>query len=457
MASVLDLSLSEVASRLADGRLRARALTEEIQSRHDPALNAYKTWAPDFALRQADAADAAFAAGVRLGALQGIPVSVKDIYGVADLPIFAGSPRELPTRWRREGPVVRTLRSQIAIITGKAHTVEFAFGGLGINAHWSTPWNPQDRKAHRSPGGSSSGAGVTLGEGTALLALGTDTAGSVRIPASMTGNAGIKTTKGRWSTDGVVPLSPTFDTTGLLARGAADLAFAFHQFDTEIVPALGDLAGIRLGRAGAFFWDSASPGVAERVDEALLLAEADGARVVDTALPGASEVFETYLKGGIVAPELYSFLSAELSDWLETLDPRVRRRMEAGKTLPAWEYLARKARYAMLGADAARSLAGIDALVCPTVPITPPLVADVANDEAYAKTNMLAMRNTCSASFLGLCAVTLPVGRDAAEMPVGLQLIGVPNSEARLLAIAVQLEHLLAKKGRWLPAGLTRR
>src|SRR6476646_688249 len=176
MAFVLDLSLCEIARRLADGQLRARALTEEAQSRHDLALNAYKTWAPDFALRQADAADAAFAAGTRLGALQGIPVSVKDLYGVEGLPIFAGSPRELPGHWRREGPMVRQLRRQIAVVMGKSHTVEFAFGGLGINAHWPIPWNPQDRTVHRSAGGSSSGAGVTLGEGTALLALGTATA-----------------------------------------------------------------------------------------------------------------------------------------------------------------------------------------------------------------------------------------------------------------------------------------
>ena len=449
MASLLDLSLSEISTQLAEGRLHARALTEEAQSRHDPGLNAYKTWAPDFALRQADAADAALAAGIKLGALQGIPVSVKDIYGVVGLPTFAGSPRELPGRWRREGPLVRELRSQIAVIMGKAHTVEFAFGGLGINAHWPTPWNPQDRRVHRSPGGSSSGAGVSLGEGTALLALGTDTAGSIRIPASMTGNAGIKTTKGRWSTDGVVPLSPTFDTTGMLARSAADLAFAFQQFDRATVPQLGDFAGIRLGQAEAFFWEGTSPGVSERVDEALRLAEADGACIAEAALPGALEVFEIYHKGGIVAPELYSFLSAELPDWLETLDPRVRRRMDAGKALPAWEYLARKERYSVLSADAARSLVGTDALVCPTVPITPPPVADVADNDAYIKTNMLAMRNTCPASFLGLCAVTLPAGRDAAGMPVGLQLIGVPGSEARLLAIAVQLERLIAKKGIW--------
>ena len=449
MASPLDWSLSEISARLADGRLRARALVEDAQARHDPSLNAYKTWGSDLALRQADAADAAFAAGDRLGALQGIPVSVKDIYGVEGLPIFAGSPRELPTRWRREGPLVRALRSQNAVIMGKSHTVEFAFGGLGINAHWPTPWNPQDRTVHRAPGGSSSGAGVTLGEGTALIALGTDTAGSVRIPASMTGNAGIKTTKGRWSTDGVVPLSPTFDTTGLLARSAADLAFAFQQLDGATVPVLPDLTGLRLGRAERFFWEGTSPGVSERVEEALGVAAADGARVADAGLPAVKELFEIYHKGGIVSVELYAFLSAELPDWLETLDARVRRRMDAGKALPAWDYLDRKARYAALGRDAAASLAGIDALVCPTVPITPPPVADIADDEAYIRTNLLALRNTCPASFLGLCAATIPAGRDAAGMPVGLQLVGAPGSETRLLAIAVRLEHLLAKKGAW--------
>ncbi|HEY3146526.1 MAG TPA: amidase family protein [Dongiaceae bacterium] len=449
MASPFDWSLSEISARLADGQLRARALIEEAQARHDPSLNAYKTWAPDFALRQADAADAAFAAGNRLGALQGIPVSVKDLYGVERLPTFAGSPRELPARWRQEGPLVRTLRSQGAVIMGKAHTVEFAFGGLGVNAHWPAPWNPQDRKVHRSPGGSSSGAGVSLGEGTALIALGTDTAGSVRIPASMTGNAGIKTTKGRWSTDCVVPLSPTFDTTGLLACSAADLAFAFQQFDGAAVPALRDLAGVRLGRAERYFWEDTSPGVSERVDEALSFAAVDGARVADAELPAVKELFELYHKGGIVSAELYAFLSAELPDWLGTLDPRVRRRMDAGKGLPAWDYLQRRARYAALSADAASSLAGVDALVCPTVPITPPPVADIADDEVYTRTNLLALRNTCPASFLGLCAVTIPAGRDAAGMPVGLQLVGAPSSETRLLAIAVRLERVLARKGAW--------
>jgi aspartyl-tRNA(Asn)/glutamyl-tRNA(Gln) amidotransferase subunit A len=209
------------------------------------------------------------------------------------------------------------------------------------------------------------------------------------------------------------------------------------------------LTGIRLGRAERYFWEDTSSGVSERVDDALSIAGVDGAHVADAALPALNELFELYRKGGIVSAELYAFLSAELPDWLEMLDPRVRRRMEAGKDLPAWDYLQRKARYATLALDAASSLGGIDALVCPTVPITPPPVADLADDDAYIRTNLLALRNTCPASFLGLCAVTIPAGRDAAGMPVGLQLVGLPNTETRLLAIAVRLAQLLDKKGAW--------
>lgn len=449
MRDPLDQPLAAIAAQLAEGRINARALVEAAQARHDPALNAYQTWAPDFACRQATAADAAFAAGVRLGALQGIPISVKDIYGIEGLPIFAGSPRELPDRWRQEGTMVRRLRHQLAVIMGKSHTVEFAFGGLGINAHWPVPWNPCDRRIHRSPGGSSSGAGVSLGEGTALLAFGTDTGGSVQIPASVTGSVGLKTTKGRWPTDGIVPLSPTFDTPGILARSAVDAAFAFESLDGETVPPLADLAGIKLAAAEYFFWEGTDPGVAERVEEALQLAAAAGVSRSDLALSGAAEVYELYHRGGIVSAELYSFLSAHLADWIATLDRRVRQRMEAGAALPAWDYLQRKDRYAALGAAAAAALQDVDALVCPTVPISPPPMAEIVDDDTYMRINLRMLRNTCVVNFLGLCAVTLPVGLDQAGMPVGMQLIGSPGSEPRLLAIAVALERLLNARGLW--------
>ncbi|NIR35760.1 MAG: amidase, partial [Actinobacteria bacterium] len=156
--------------------------------------------------------------------LTGIPISVKDLYGVDGLPTFAGTTRALPERWSRDAWLVRRLRDAGAIIVGKTHMVEMAFGGVGLNPSWETPRNPWDAGTHRIPGGSSSGAGVSLWEGSALIALGSDTGGSIRIPAALTGTVGQRTTKGRWPTTGVVPLSPTFDTVGALTRTVEDSA-----------------------------------------------------------------------------------------------------------------------------------------------------------------------------------------------------------------------------------------
>jgi len=444
-------SLYALAADLAARRITAQELLAQSQAAHDPALNAYIHWAPDFARRQAEAADAAFAAGIVTGPLQGIPTSVKDIYGVAGLPVFAGSPRELPKSWQREGPVVQRLRKQLPVILGKTHTVEFAFGGLGANAHWPVPWNPRDRKTHRAPGGSSSGAGVSLVEGTALLAFGTDTAGSVRIPASFTGTVGLKTTWGRWSADGIVPLSPSLDTAGILTRSVADAAFAFSALDGAEVSRLDGLAGCRVGVGKDFFFDDLGPGVGAALDGALAALTKGGARLTDLALPHAKEVYEIYFRGGIVAPELIQFLNRQLPDWLETLDPKVKRRIDAARGLEAWEYIDRKATYAAFGRQAAEALKAVDVLVSPTTPITAPALTEFAEDESYGKLNMRALKNTAVVSFLGLCALSLPIGHDAAGMPVGLQLIARPMDEPKLLAVAAAFERTFAQAGLWTP------
>ena len=218
-SDLLSRPLIEIARDLREKRASARELTEAAIARHErfgERLHAYSLWAPEQARAVADAADAAFAAGVSVGPLQGVPVSLKDLFAAAGYPCFAGSSRRLPADpWERDGPLVATLRRQLGVIMGKTHMVEFAFGGTGRNSHHGAPYNPWDAAAHRSVGGSSSGAGVSLLEGSALLAFGSDTAGSVRIPACMTGNAGLKVTLGRWSTEGVVPLSFSFDTPGL--------------------------------------------------------------------------------------------------------------------------------------------------------------------------------------------------------------------------------------------------
>ena len=445
---ILTQSLRQIARKMADSSLQARELFEATFVQHQPSLNAYIAYIPHLARKQADAADAA---GVRLGGLQGVPVSFKDLYGVAGLPTYAGTPRALPKVWTQEGAMVQSLRHQLGVIVGKTHTVEFAFGGLGTSRHHTVPWNPADRMTHRAPGGSSSGAGVSVVEGTALVAFGTDTGGSVRIPASLTGCVGLKTTLGRWSTSGIVPLSPSFDTPGILTRSADDAAFAFEQLDAARVPDLDPTTPLRIGVAEPFFWQNTDPGISERVHETLALVEAAGAKLTDQTLPGCAEVYRIYHQGGIVSAELYAFLRQSLPDWLETLDPRVRRRIDDGRALEAWEYLHRKARYADLAAKAAQTLSGYDAIICPTVPIAPPPVALLDDPDTYASLNLAMLRNTCVVSFLGLCAVTIPAGLDAQGLPVGLQLIGAPYGEARQLAIARHIETILAKADVWHP------
>jgi aspartyl-tRNA(Asn)/glutamyl-tRNA(Gln) amidotransferase subunit A len=230
----------------------------------------------------------------RVGPLQGVPISIKDLYAVEGLPCFAGSSRRLPAdTWEKDGRIVATIRRQLGVIVGKTHMVEFAFGGTGLNSHYGAPYNPWDAATHRSTGGSSSGAGVSLLEGSALLALGSDTAGSVRIPACMTGTVGLKVTLGRWSAEGLVPLSHTFDTPGLLARSVSDAAYGFVALD----PALGDpmrfiaksstltLDGIRIAVDDPFFWENCDPGVAEAAREAVDVLSREGAVLRRMTLP----------------------------------------------------------------------------------------------------------------------------------------------------------------------------
>jgi aspartyl-tRNA(Asn)/glutamyl-tRNA(Gln) amidotransferase subunit A len=194
-AGTFDRSVSTLAAELRSGRITARTLAEAVAERYatlEPRLNAYRSFDADLLRRQAAAADAMLAAGADLGPFQGLPVSVKDLYGLAGFRTWAGTPKPLPEVCEREGPVVGAFRRQGALLAGKTHTVEFAFGGLGTNRHYGAPRNPWDATRHRVSGGSSSGAGVSLWQGTAVLALGSDTTGSVRMPASWTGTVGLR-------------------------------------------------------------------------------------------------------------------------------------------------------------------------------------------------------------------------------------------------------------------------
>ena len=447
-------SLETISGAMRGGELNATDMADWAIANHErrgEAFHAYKTWDAEKLHVQAAAADAVFAAGIDLGALQGIPVSVKDLIGVSGYPIFAGCPRPLPEKWQAEGPVIGAIRHQLGVISGKTHTVQFAFGGLGFNQHWGAPRNPWDAADHRSPGGSSSGAGVSLGEGSALLAIGSDTAGSVRIPASMTGTAGMRPTAGRWSTAGIVPLASSLDTAGPLARTAADLALAFAAIDPYTdEPALGftarqrdaELADFHVGICDWYFEDC-EPGIAEEVKAALDELTKQGLRTSSVTMPHFDAITEMFAKGGLHIGELTSFMNTEMQDYPGDLDPKVAIRLREAESFPASEHIARLKAIDRMAPEANAAFAGVHAIVGPTLPISPPKMSDVEDAEVHLATNFALVRNTNTASLLKMCAVTIPVALDAQNMPVGLHIVCPGGHDETALAIAMAFERAL--------------
>ncbi|MBI82369.1 MAG: 2-amino-5-chloromuconate deaminase [Planctomycetaceae bacterium] len=446
------LSLEEIAIAFREGKLKAAELTEACIDSRNELLGAYKSWQPDVARGMAIQADNAFADARDLGPLQGVPVSIKDIYAVSGMEIFAGSPRHLPDKLCVEGPFVRCLRDQHAVFTGKTHTVEFACGGLGVNSHWGTPRNPWDGKTHRVPGGSSSGAGVSLLEGSALVALGSDTGGSVRVPASMTGSVGLKTSFGRWSLTGIFPLSPTLDTAGILTRTVADAAFAFVAIDAEEVSGASqsisrvdacDPTDFVIGTGDPALWEDCDPGIVDAVQIALNELGEKGVRITSSNLPevhGAVHLLNTSVVG---EAEFGEFLASELPAWQDTLDPLVAHIFANIQSVSAIDYLKQRRLICQLQRSAPARFETCDVVASPTVPITPPRLQDVAEVEGYRPSNLKALRNTYVGNALGLCSITLPVGLDAAGLPVGLQFLAPRHGEDKLLSIALCVERLL--------------
>jgi aspartyl-tRNA(Asn)/glutamyl-tRNA(Gln) amidotransferase subunit A len=450
-----DQSASEIARSLRDGRTTAVALTEHAIAHYDAfgeKLHAYLTWRPEMALEAAEAADAAFADGKDRGLLQGLPISIKDLYGIKDYPTYGGSANPLASKWEQEGPVVQDIKSQLAVITGKTHTVEFAAGGIGDNIHWGAPWNPWDKDNHRGPGGSSSGAGVSLWEGSALIAFGSDTMGSVRIPASVTGVVGLKMTYGRWSERGIVPLRSVQDTPGPLTRSVADAAFVFaaldeaHRRDPQKILSQFDsaeLSGMTFGIADPCFWEGCALNIVEVVRDAISKLESAGAKIVDSPSPETVELLSVVMTGGLPNNELIVFLEAEVPNWQEQVDPALRGRLEKGSTQTAIEFIQREKWLDGLRQRAPKNFEGVDVILSPTVPISPPILVDGKPVPDPSNPPIIGARNTLPANFLEQCALTLPVGLDSNGMPVGLQLIAPANAEETLLAAASAIERVL--------------
>ncbi|MDE2652311.1 MAG: amidase [Gemmatimonadota bacterium] len=445
-------SIADIATAVRSGKSTARSLVEDAIGHHGASdLGAHIVFDAEGARRQADSLDAAVARGEDPGPLSGVTVSVKDLYGVEGLPIRAGTRRELPERWRREGFLVGALRKLGAVIVGKTHTVELAFGGVGLNPNTGTPVNPWDAREHRVPGGSSAGAGVSLWEGSARIAVGSDTGGSVRIPASATGVVGHRHTTGRWPTTGVVPLSTTLDTVGLLTHTAADSRYAFRAIDplaghgAPPSPPSPTLAGLTIGIPRHGLWRDTHPSVAAPARQALAELEAAGAKLLDFDAPELHEAGERYLAGELVQPERSESLERHLPGWTAILDPTVGKRLESAHQVSAVDYIAilRLRRRLSASLHARMEALAVELLATPTLPITPPPLSALSELDVYRAVNRDMLSGTGPASMLDMCAVSLPAGLDEHGMPVGLQLIGRTGTDHGLLDRAVLAEEVL--------------
>ena len=458
--ALLTASLAEAVSALRNRDVTAVALTEAAIGRHEAlgrVLAAYKHFDAAGALEQAATADItldrAASAGTVAPPLCGIPVSIKDLYGAEGMPTFAGSAQRLPEDpWSRDSWLVDRVRAAGAVFVGKTHTVEFAYGGVGINPHWGTPRNPWDATVARIPGGSSCGAGVSLWEGSAMLALGSDTGGSIRIPAAFTGVVGHKTTKGRLPTDGVTQLSSTFDTLGALTRSVADSIWFFGSVDpkwgdpAELFDALETttLDGLRISIPECRVWGDCQSDVA-----AVQLAAVADLGVAGAELsrpPGAliDDAYDHYMTGGISKAEIHAWLSSQLPGWIDLLHPTVGARIANPLSLESEEYREAIAKHRRLAALAEALFAEADIVALPANLITPPPVAELAEDlRRYKDTNFATLHPTCPINMLGLCSISIPAGLDDAGMPVGLQLVARADDDEALLGIALAAERVL--------------
>jgi aspartyl-tRNA(Asn)/glutamyl-tRNA(Gln) amidotransferase subunit A len=399
----------------------------------------------DAARAAADAADARARVGVSLGPLDGAIVSIKDLFDVAGEPTRAGSKilADEAKPAASDAAIVRRLRAGGAIIVAKTNMTEFAFTGIGANPHYGTPGNPRDRT--RVPGGSSAGAPVAVADGMCEISIGTDTGGSVRIPASLCGLVGFKPSRQRIPTDGAFPLSYSLDSVGPIARSVADCAKADAVMAGEKFspPELAALPGLRFGIAEGLPLDRLDDGVTAGFNAAIKRLDGAGVRVSREALSLFDGMSAVNAKGGISPPEACAIHRDRLQRRAKDVDPNVLVRIERGCAVSAADYVDMvRERDRLVRAMDVR-LVGRDVLLMPTTSIVAPTIAEVADEKVFAARNAALLRNTAIINFFDLCAVTLPLPV-APALPVGLMLIARNGDDHRLLSIAAAVEKLFA-------------
>ena len=440
-------TITDLADGIRKGDINSTELVQYLLDRIeslDGQLNAFRLRCPERALEQAAAADRQIKDGKEPGILHGIPFAVKDLFDVKGLPTTAGTSLLEKNIAAADAHAVRQLKRAGMILLGKTNTVQFAYGGVGINHDHGTPHNPWNR-THHVPGGSSSGSAVAVAAGMTPVALGSDTGGSVRIPASLCGTAGLKSTVGRVSRAGVYPLSWSLDSVGPLTRSVEDAAHVYQclqGFDAndettwglaaqDVLNDLKDgVRGMRLAFAETVFWEDVDPEVETAVRECGRVFEALGARVSSIEFSEAQQARQLNSKGLIIAAEAYTLNKKWLEEHFDRLDPIVAHRMIKGKAVETGEYLQNNLTWSKLRSKAINTLMDVDALIVPTTPIPALPTAEVDADiETYSERNLSYLRNTAIGNVLNMCGLSLPCGFTKQGLPIGLMIYAKPFQE----------------------------
>ncbi len=445
--------LFQAAAEIASGRQHAESALEVALAAAAAPSNRH-TFVRRFdaqARAAARAVDALRAAGAPTPRLAGLAVSIKDLFDVAGQPTTAASRsmHDAPVALE-DSPAVARLRSAGAALIGHTNLTEFAFSGVGINPHHGTPANPATAAldaSPRIPGGSTSGGAVSVATGAAWAALGSDTGGSIRIPAALQGLVGFKGTA-RWvPTTGCIPLSPTLDTAAAITRSVRD-AVALHEVlaARRVVLDPRPLSAWRLAMPRAVMLDALEPAVATAFERAVAALRAGGAHIDEIDLSALTDAAALQRGGGLSAAESWAWHRRRLANREQQYDPRVALRIRRGEAFGAADYLdlLDDRRRWIVSTEVA--LAGIDALLSPTVPIVAPHLQPLLDDdEAFFAANALLLRNPSLVNLLDGCALSLPCHRNG-EWPVGLMVWGPALADDRVLGVALAVEAALAAR-----------
>ena len=443
-------TIDQLNARLARGETTREALVSQAleNATKASAKSVFTRLYPEAALAVARQADAAQAAGLAQPALAGLPVSIKDLYGVAGETTMSGSVvcKGEPVQVT-DAPVIARLRAAGSAIIGKTNMTEFAFSGIGINPHYGTPVNPTDPTVARIPGGSSSGAAVSVALGLAVAGLGSDTGGSIRVPAALCGIVGFKSTQKRVPLTGAMELARSLDTVCAMTRSVQDCILVDGVLSGEMLKIKRrPLMGMRFALPQTTLLEGMDATVAKAFARIVSMLSAAGAQIIEVPLTELAEIPKLNAPGGLSPIEAYAVHHARLAKSKEGFDRRVAVRVALGAPVTAQQYLALLDNRLDWIARVERAIEGFDAVLCPTVPIIAPEIAKLeASDEAFFKANGQMLRNTFAFNFLDGCSFSLPCHR-ADEQAVGLMLSSVAGDDAALSAVALAVEAVLASR-----------